>query len=198
MGRGKKTPNIVNIEELEIENEIEIDYIKLAESICEAIQLSKKADDEHAQKARKDILKQRTEYLGEKDFSHVKNWLWRNIRTILNKGFVFLKILFVPRHIAKNISAVDSLFKLITSLFFGIVRMILYIVVGCLVVFTFIQKTPILLLYGAGLFMFAQLIRIAQIEVEYMEDRGYLMAISGTIIAIASLVIAILSEFEVI
>ena len=188
MGRGKKTPNIVNIEELEIENEIEIDYKKLAESICEAIQLSKKADNELVKKAREEILKQRTEYLGEKDFSHIKNWLWRNIRTILNKGIVFLKILFVPRHIAKSISAVDSLFKLITALFFGIARMVLYVAVFSL----------LMLPYAFVTFVFAQLIRIAQIEVEYMEDRGYLMAISGTLIAIASLIIVILSELEVI
>lgn len=198
MGRGKKTPNIVNIEELEIENEIEIDYKKLAESICEAIQLSKKADDELTQKARKEILKQRTEYLGEKDFSHIKNWLWRNIRTMLNKGLVFLKILFVPRHIAKSISAVDSLFKLITALFFGIARMVLYVAVFWLLIQVFVQQSLLMLPYAFVTFVFAQLIRIAQIEVEYMEDRGYLMAISGTLIAIASLIIAILSELEVI
>ena len=106
--------------------------------------------------------------------------------------------MFVKKEIAKNLSAVDSLFKLIASLFFGVVRMVLYLIVGYFVIFTFVHKMPILLLYGVSIFILAQLVRIAQIEVEHMEDRGYLMAISGTIIAIASLVVAILSEFEVI
>lgn len=180
-------------------NQVEpIDYDKLAQAILKANQLNKEAETAAAEKAQKEIIANRMQALGEKDFSHINNGIWRTIRIMLNKVMVFLRLLFVPKEIAKNLSAVDSLFKLITSLFFGIVRMILYIVVGCLVVFTFIQKAPLLLLYAVGLFMFAQLIRIAQIEVEYMEDRGYLMAISGTIIAIASLVIAILSEFEVI
>ena len=80
----------------------------------------------------------------------------------------------------------------------GVVRMVLYLIVGFFVIFTFVHKMPILLLYGVSIFILAQLVRIAQIEVEHMEDRGYLMAISRTIIAIASLVVAILSEFEVI
>lgn len=180
-------------------NQVEpIDYDKLAQAILKANQLNKEAETAAAEKAQKEIIANRMQALGEKDFSHINNGICRTIRIMLNKVMVFLRLLFVPKEIAKNLSAVDSLFKLITSLFFGIVRMILYIVVGCLVVFTFIQKAPLLLLYAVGLFMFAQLFRIAQIEVEYMEDRGYLMAISGTIIAIASLVIAILSEFEVI
>jgi uncharacterized membrane protein YidH (DUF202 family) len=36
MGKQKKAPNIVNIEELEIENKFEIDYDKLAEAIVKA------------------------------------------------------------------------------------------------------------------------------------------------------------------
>lgn len=198
MGRKKKDTNIINIDELEIENKVEIDYDKLAEAIVKATQLSKDAESQAAEKAHEEMIKKRIESLGEKDFSQIKCWLWRNVRTILNRGFVFLKILFVPREIAKTISAVDSLFKLITALFFGFARIILYIAAGCLLVQTFMQGNLLFLPYAFVIFIFAQLIRIAQIEVEYMEDRGYLMAISGTIIAIASLIIAILSEFEVI
>jgi ABC-type multidrug transport system fused ATPase/permease subunit len=203
MGRGKnkqkhQQPQNIHIEELEIESKVEIDYGKLAEAIVKATQLSKDAESRAAEKEYEEMIKKRMESLGEKDFSHIKCWLWRNVRTILNKGVVFLKVLFVPREIAKTISAVDSLFKLITTFFFGLTRIILYILAAYLLVQTLIQGSLLFLPYAFVIFVFAQLIRIAQIEVEYMEDRGYLMAISSTIIAIASLVIAILSEFEVI
>ena len=201
MGRGKnkkKQPQTIQIDELEIENRVDIDYDKLAKAIVKANQMSKEEEKAAIENANKEIIANRMKALGEKDFSHIKNGIWRSIRTALNKAKVFLRLLFVPKEIAKNLSAVDSLFKLIASLFFGVVRMVLYLVVGCFVIFTFVHKMPILLLYGVSIFIFEQLVRIAQIEVEYMEDRGYLMAISGTIIAIASLVVAILSEFEVI
>lgn len=198
MGRGKKVPNVINIDELEIESKVEIDYDKLAQAIVRANQLSKEAESKAVEEVHDEIIKKRMESLGEKDFSHINCRLWRNVRTILNRGFVFIKVLFVPREIAKNISAVDSLFKIITALFFGLARIILYVAVGCLLLQMFIQCNLLLLPYSFVTFVFAQLIRIAQIEVEYMEDRGYLMAISGTIVAIASLIIAILSEFEVI
>ena len=201
MGRGKnkkRQPQTIQINELEIENRVEIDYDKLAQAIVKANQLSKEEEKAAIENAKKEIIANRMKALGEKDFSHLKNGIWRSIRTALNKAMVFLRLLFVPKEIAKNLSAVDSLFKLIASLFFGVVRMVLYLIVGYFVIFTFVHKMPILLLYGVSIFILAQLVRIAQIEVEHMEDRGYLMAISGTIIAIASLVVAILSEFEVI
>ena len=201
MGRGKnkkRQPQTIQINELEIENRVEIDYDKLAQAIVKANQLSKEEEKAAIENAKKEIIANRMKALGEKDFSHIKNGIWRSIRTTLNKAKVFLRLLFVPKEIAKNLSAVDSLFKLIASLFFGVVRMVLYLIVGYFVIFTFVHKMPILLLYGVSIFILAQLVRIAQIEVEHMEDRGYLMAISGTIIAIASLVVAILSEFEVI
>ena len=201
MGRGKnkkRQPQTIQINELEIENRVEIDYDKLAQAIVKTNQLSKEEEKAAIENAKKEIIANRMKALGEKDFSHIKNGIWRSIRTTLNKAKVFLRLLFVPKEIAKNLSAVDSLFKLIASLFFGVVRMVLYLIMGCFVIFTFVHKMPILLLYGVSIFILAQLVRIAQIEVEHMEDRGYLMAISGTIIAIASLVVAILSEFEVI
>ena len=175
-----------------------LDYDKLAQAIVKANQLHKERESLAAEKAQQEIIAKRRSALGEKDFSHIHNCLWRSIRTAVNHVIVFLRLLFVPKDIAKDLSAVDSLFKLITSMFFGLARMILYIITGICAVYALIQKLPVLILYGIAIFMFAQLIRIAQIEVEHMEDRGYLMAITGTIIAIASLVVAILSEFEVI
>ena len=202
MGRGKSTkkspPQMIQIEKLEIENKVEIDYDKLAQAIAKANQLHKEVESLAAEKAQRELIAKRRSALGEKDFSHIHNRLWRNIRTAVNQVIVFIKLLFVPQDIAKDLSAVDILFKLITSMFFGLARMILYIIAGICAVYALIQKLPMLILYGIVIFMFAQLIRIAQIEVEHMEDRGYLMAITGTIIAIASLVVAILSEFEVI
>lgn len=136
--------------------------------------------------------------LGRKDFSHINNRAVRSVRKLLNEGWVCLHLLFVPKEIAKGLSAVDALMKLIILLVIWLARVILYTVAVCLVAFTFFYQMPTLFLYGLAAFMLAQIIRIAQIEIEYMEDRGYLVTIFGSILTAASLAVAILSALGVI
>lgn len=192
MAKGRPIINNYTVEK--IESNIELDYSKLAQAVLDAEQMRQQAEEKLAEEKRQEILKQRVEALGEKDFSYIKNWFVRNLRTALNKLAVFIRLLFVPKEIAKNISAVDSLFRAATSGLFFIIRIVLYVITAVLLYLLVTELNLVYFLYGIAAFVSAQIFRIAQIEVDYMKDREYLMAIFASIIAIVSLVVTIISE----
>ena len=192
MAKGRPIINNYTVEK--IESKIELDYSKLAQAVLDAEQMRQQAEEKLAEEKRQEILKQRVEALGEKDFSYIKNWFVRNLRTALNKLAVFIRLLFVPKEIAKNISAVDSLFRAATSGLFFITRIVLYVITAALLYLFVTQLNIVYVLYGIAAFVSAQIFRIAQIEVDYMKDREYLMAIFASIIAIVSLAVTIISE----
>jgi len=192
MAKGRPIINNYTVEK--IESNIELDYSKLAQAVLDAEQMRQQAEERLAEEKRQDILKQRVEALGEKDFSYIKNWFVRNLRTALNKLAVFIRLLFVPKEIAKNISAVDSLFRAATSGLFFIIRIVLYVITAVLLYLLVTELNLVYFLYGIAAFVSAQIFRIAQIEVDYMKDREYLMAIFASIIAIVSLAVTIISE----
>lgn len=192
MAKGRPIINNYTVEK--IESNIELDYSKLAQAVLDAEQMRQQAEENLAEEKRQEILKQRVEALGEKDFSYIKNWFVRNLRTALNKLAVFIHLLFVPKEIAKNISAVDSLFRAATSGLFFIIRIVLYVITAVLLYLLVTELNLVYFLYGIAAFVSAQIFRIAQIEVDYMKDREYLMAIFASIIAIVSLAVTIISE----
>lgn len=192
MAKGRPIINNYTVEK--IESNIELDYSKLAQAVLDAEQMRQQAEEKLAEEKRQEILKQRVEALGEKDFSYIKNWFVRNLRTALNKLAVFIRLLFVPKEIAKNISAVDSLFRAATSGLFFIIRLVLYVITAVLLYLLVTELNLVYFLYGIAAFVSAQIFRIAQIEVDYMKDREYLMAIFASIIAIVSLAVTIISE----
>ena len=192
MAKGRPIINNYTVEK--IESKIELDYSKLAQAVLDAEQMRQQAEEKLAEEKRQEILKQRVEALGEKDFSYIKNWFVRNLRTALNKLAVFIRLLFVPKEIAKNISAVDSLFRAATSGLFFIIRIVLYVITAVLLYLLVTELNLVYFLYGIAAFVSAQIFRIAQIEVDYMKDREYLMAIFASIIAIVSLAVTIISE----
>lgn len=192
MAKGRPIINNYTVEK--IESNIELDYSKLAQAVLDAEQMRQQAEEKLAEEKRQEILKQRVEALGEKDFSYIKNWFVRNLRTALNRLAVFIRLLFVPKEIAKNISAVDSLFRAATSGLFFIIRLVLYVITAVLLYLLVTELNLVYFLYGIAAFVSAQIFRIAQIEVDYMKDREYLMAIFASIIAIVSLAVTIISE----
>lgn len=192
MGRKKKTPGVININELEIENKIEIDYDKLEQAILKATTAADKIKTTEEEAKKTELISRRNKKLGEKDFSHIQNRFWRHLRIMMNKGWVIIRVLFVPKELAKEFSAVDSLFKLVTALSFWIARFALYVLTAYLAVQTFVQANPVLTLYGIAAFMLAQIFRIAQIEVENLKDREYVIGVFAAVVAIVSLVVSIL------
>ncbi len=178
----------------------EIDYDKLAEAIVKA--QNKATDTINAEKQktieseRQEIIQKRKEYLKEKDFSYIKCRLWKGIRTFFNRLRVLKRILFMPKKDLKLFSAIDGLIITFTSGLLFIVRLILYFFAALLVLSVFWGCNILIALPIAFLiFTIAQLIRIAQYEVERIKDRDYLLALFVGILTIFSIIISILTPF---
>lgn len=189
MGRNKNKPTVINnIDSINIE----IDYDKLAQAIVKA----QNEADSIVENKNQEILKQRKEYLKEKEFSYINCWLWRNIRTFFNQLRVFKRMLFIPKKQIKLFSAIDGLISSFTTGLLFIVRIILYAFSLCFILSVFKgDHIAGSFLISFATFSIAQLIRIAQYEVERLKDRDYVLALFVGILTIFSIIISILTLF---
>lgn len=193
----KDKPRIINnIQELNIE----IDYDKLADAIVKAQNIANMQNEQSkqdmAEKERQEIIRRRKDYLKEKDFSYTKCRFWRAIRTALNRLRVFKRLLFIPKKQIKLFSAIDGLISSFTTGLLFIVRIILYFFAGGFIISIFWGNDIFTSLSIAfTIFVFAQLVRIAQYEVERLKDRDYILALFVGILTIFSIIISIITLF---
>ena len=197
MAKKKNNQTVVN--NIESVN-LDIDCDKLAEAIVKAQQKAEKQKQKEIQDAEKkqneEILQKRKRILKEKDFSYINCRLWRNIRVFFNSFRIFFNILFMRKENIKYFSAVDSLISSANCLLLRIFRYVLYFVVLICVVFAF-QKINIMLcmIVAFASLTIAQLIRIAENEVENIHEREYSIAIFSGLISVFLLFFSVISIF---
>lgn len=197
MGRGKNKQDIINISELKIDNKIVIDYDELAKAIIKAIDGS--SDEERRQQAEIDIEIQnkRREILGEKDFSHIKSKIWREMRGFLNSLRVLWKLATMSRKEAEYFTTVNNLTKMLTSFLLFLIELAFYVIAGVVCYYSVSSGW----IFSDGLIIsfflaaFARMIRIARFEIERIDDSNYLMNISMMVIAVVTLVVTIVGLF---
>lgn len=198
MGRKKPDRDIVNINELEIENKIEIDYDKLAKAIVKANAEAEHKKKEERERKEAEDEKRIKEILGEKDFSHIKRKTVREFRRAYNSFKVMLRILTLSREKAEYFDALFPLIGMLTSFLLFVIGLAFYALAGIALYVSF-QYGLFAFTYGimfALLFiMFARIIRIARFEIERIEDASHLMNISMTIISVVTLVLAVIGLF---
>lgn len=187
---------INNIQELNLK----IDYDELAKSIIKAKNIADKEIEQQKQevlaKERQEILQKRKDYLKEKDFSYIKCKFWRAIRTALNRLRVIKRILFIPKKDIKLFSAIDGLIISVTTGLLFIIRIILYILSIAFIVSVFLGNNLLTsFLFAFTTFVFAQLVRIAQYEVERIKDKDYILALFVGILTVFSIIISIIALF---
>ena len=192
----EKTQVINNIQELNLK----IDYDELAKSIIKAKNIAdkeiKQQKQEATEKERQEILEKRKDYLKEKDFSYIKCKFWRAIRTALNRLRVFKRLLFIPKKNIALFSAIDGLITSFTTGLLFIVRIVLYLLAGGFIISIFWGNNIFTSLsISFAVFVFAQLVRIAQYEVERLKDRDYVLALFVGILTIFSIIISMITLF---
>lgn len=197
MGRGKNKQDIINIAELKLDSKIEIDYDMLAKAIIKA--KDDIYEEERKQQAEKDleIQKKRREILGEKDFSHIKSKVRRELMSSLNEFKVMWKMLTLTREEAAYFTTVKQLTKMLTSFLLSIIGLAIYVLAGVLFYIS-ISKIIIFtegIIFSAFLVIFARMIRIARFEIDRIEDSNYLMSVSMLIIALVTLIATIIGLF---
>lgn len=192
----EKTHVTNNIQEVNLK----IDYDELAKSIIKAKNIADKEIEQKKQeviaKERQEILQKRKDYLKEKDFSYIKCRFWRAIRTALNRLRVFKRILFIPKKNIELFSTIDGLITSCTAGLLFIVRIVLYLLAGGLIISIFFGNNIFTSLFiSFTVFVFAQLVRIAQYEVERLKDRDYVLALFVGILTIFSIIISVITLF---
>ena len=165
--------------------------LEYKEKYTQEKEIEKKETEE---KQRKNIIAKRKEILKEQDFSNIKCRLWRFIRTFFNTWRVYINIMRLSKENIKYFSAVDSLINIANALLFRIFRIVLYLVALFAVTLIFFKMNIVVCVVVAfASFTIAQLIRIAENEVENMTERDYAVAIFSGLISVMSLIVSIIS-----
>lgn len=195
MGRKKKDANIINIAELEINNTVEIDYRKLAAAIIEAQTIVDNEKIKLQITQVEDATKKRNEILGVKDYSDERRWLVKKWKEFVNSIVFFFKTIFIKKKDAQYLSGINMLFRGLIIIFFAFIRYGLYAMAVYFIWYGIANNKYVTHgVYALAAFLYAQLFRLVQFEVERMKDREYLMAIFAAIVSVLSLVISIISR----
>lgn len=167
--------------------------------IAKAIEEAEQNRRAKADKQREEDIKVWQETVGYRDYSNVhrpKRWMLK----IFNVLRVLWKTSFVPRSKVMGDRITFSLLQMISAMCFGIIGVILLLVAIALIaippVFALGGETIAWwqavynMVWGVLVFLISRLFRIASIELENMENRGYLLSICACIVSIVSLVVA--------
>lgn len=158
------------------------------------IDLAKQAEEIEAQKRQK--------LIGYKDYSNRK-LIPRAFLTFLNRTWVLLKILFMRKDKISGEYVTTSLMSTAVSSLFSLIKWILWIIAAVLLLkypLSFVIpsipaiKMSLYLVYiGIAIlaFAFAQVFRIASIEIEKTQDRNYIVDIFAAVTAIVSIIISL-------
>lgn len=140
--------------------------------------------------------------IGYKDFSDRK-FLSRIVLTIANSLMTLLKVLFMRKKQITGDFATISLMRIAVSLVFSIAKWVLwgistflFLAYPCSLIVPGIPEirfSEAVLHIEIGLItlLFAQLFRIASIEIEKMKDRNYIVDIFAAVAAVAAIIISL-------
>lgn len=179
------------------ENNIDFDYDKFAEAII---------------KAENKITEEKIRKQKEENDEFQKNWekalgLKQNdqneiLKEIFQFWNVFIGIITFKKKNIIGENAIYILFKLINSFLLGLYQLILYLITIILtknyIINPIISKTfSIKNLYLAVLiifsFIFAQLIRIAKLEMENSTDKDAIMSVFNAVIAFTAMILTVIT-----
>ena len=162
-------------------------------------QAKKESDKRNAEKE----LRDRHESLGYKDYSRRKG-IVRLILIFFNRLAVFIRILFMPRDKIKGDFATTNLMKFAVSFLFSTAKLLLW-AVSFVTLLSYplsliikkkkkmdLSAYPTYLCIGIISFIFAQLFRIASIEIEKMKDHNYIVDVFAAVAAIVAIIISII------
>lgn len=181
MGRKKKDTNIINIEELEIENKVEIDYDKLADAIVRA--------------------NQKLQFETQQTESSYKAEPRRTFKEKLKSVWHFLKIPFLSEKEIKGRNYTTSLLFSILQATFFCIKIMLYVTSLRLILSIFLDTTTTWEIVGrifksAICFFWGRVFNFVGVEVSHEKDTNYLFSLFSLVIAVVALIVAVLPLVE--
>ena len=199
MARGKKIPNIINIDELEIENKIEIDYDKLALAIVKA----KRIEEENEEKENAKALASWKKEIGYNEHTDKKG-IAKKVYCFCNRIKMVLNIMFISKkkHIAT--SPTSAFIQELTRSFFVLIQWVLTLIVVCLVGVLFyhpgikygFSEYSMCIVFVFLSFILSRLFRLMAIEIEQMSNREQILGVFTAVISVIPLVEKIAELFK--
>ncbi|MBR4341972.1 MAG: hypothetical protein IKP88_04530 [Lachnospiraceae bacterium] len=190
MGNKKNQPN----KSEKIVAPVEIDYKKLADAIVEA---QDRAIEKRNTREEERKVNENKEWRAL--FGYEENKPLTNIKA-------FIKLLFVKRKDVKGDRATFALLQMSAELILKIAKWALYLFsAGCVLYLINIIYTKqninvwiivLNIIIGVLAFVYAQMLRIAEIEIGNLTDREYLNTIVASITALVAMVLSVISLFK--
>ena len=199
MGRKKKDANIINIDELEIESKVEIDYDKLAQAIVKAKQI----EEEIAAKKKAADLEEWKRSLGVNNHED-KRGIKKKIFVFLNNIKVFLNLIFFSKKKKVRVSMTGAVMQGITTMFFHVIKVMLWILslafISVCIYHGNMAFGPLNFAYYIGFaiiaFMLASIFRLMAIETEQITDRERVLGIFTAVMSVIPMIEIIVSFFK--
>lgn len=199
MGRKKKDANIINIDELEIESKVEIDYDKLAQAIVKAKQI----EEEIAAKKKAADLEEWKRSLGVNNHEDKKG-IKKKFFVFFNRAKVFLNLIFFSKKKKVRVSMTGAFMQSITAMFFHMIKVMLWILsLAFISVCVYHGNMAFDLLnyvYYIGFaiiaFMLASIFRLMAIETEQITDRERVLGIFTAVMSVIPMIEIMVSFFK--
>ncbi len=167
-------------------------------SLLEYDRQKQELDKQKEEAERRDWL----ERIGYKDYSDRKT-IPRIILTNVNSIFSFARLLFMPKNKISGDHATIGLMRIALALAFSLTKLVLWgigaillFLYPCSIIVPSIHKMDFstavpYIVFGLLSLLFAQLFRIASIEIEKTQDRDYLVGVSAAVAAVAAIIVSL-------
>ena len=199
MGRKKKDANIINIDELEIESKVEIDYDKLAQAIVKAKQI----EEEIAAKKKAADLEEWKRSLGVNNHEDKKE-IKKKLFVFFNRAKVFLNLIFFSKKKKVRVSMTGAFMQSITAMFFHMIKVMLWILslafISVCIYHANMAFDLLNYVYYIGFaiiaFMLASIFRLMAIETEQITDRERVLGIFTAVMSVIPMIEIMVSFFK--
>lgn len=185
-----------------INNNIELDYDKLAAAIIRAHERIKEQDE--LSKSAKDATAKADWHriIGYKEYPENENALKRIFHSIRNTLSILWHIIFFKEKNAKGDTATFALLKLVTSFIFSLCKWFLFVLSFVCLIATFLcfsdksatlRSPPTYFMLSLLSFTISRVFRMAAFEIDKLTDRNYLIGILSATTCFLALIVAIIA-----
>ncbi len=205
MGNKRKNKKAISTATTTINNNIELDYDKLAEAIVRANKRIKE-QDELVVKENDDISrKEWQKIIGYKEYAKSESRLKRKVHKFRNGFSILWHMITFKEKNAKYDVATFGLLQLATVIVFNICKWLLYLLSLLILIMSFFTLQdkvfvfnfrPFLLFYFIPTFLFSRLFRMAAFEINHITDRNYLISILSATTCFFAMIVAIIALFK--
>ena len=181
----------------------EIDYDKLSYAIAHALIKADSIRDEKKEAERKDVQERLNRILGEKECPKNAGKIKCKLYAAYNEASSFWHFLWLKKENAKNIHAATAFAQMMLEFIFFCLEWLLYIATVVLIFSTFTVLDTFQIHFAGGYlpwalmsFFFARFFRLARFEIDYLNNKEYLIALLSGVASFLAMVFTLIGLFK--